>query len=157
MTNLNKNSPKWFFDCLYIRVVWELRLWHAPESGAYIRDRTDLSLLVLSSSFSLIIMIVKSFTLHYLIATWRNHCCFMLYLYKKWMHVEAYDSLYISHTAVCYLPKQPELVTIANWPNLTHNKINMKQNFLRGSLFCDLSQGHMPSSLLYYILLVKIK
>ena len=44
------------------------------------------------------------------------------------MHVEAYDSLYISHTAVCYLQKQPKLVTMANWPNLTYNKINMKQN-----------------------------
>ena len=27
---------------------------------------------------------------------------------------------------------------MVNWPNLTYNKINMKQNFLRGSLFCDL-------------------
>ena len=141
MTNLNKNSPKWFFDCLYIRVVWELRLWHTPVSGAYIRNRTDLSLLVLSSSLIWSSWLLNRFTLHYLIAAWCNHCRFMLYLYKKWMHVEAYDSLYISHTAVCYLPKQPKLVTMATWLNLTHNKINMKQNFLRGSLFCDLSQG----------------
>ena len=126
-----------FIDTCSLRAQTMTRPWkrsvHTEQNG------------LTTSSFTifpyLIIMIVKSFTLHYLIATWRNHCCFMLYLYKKWMHVEAYDSLYISHTAVCYLPKQPELVTMANWPNLTHNKINMKQNFLRGSLFCDLSQG----------------